>query len=56
MGAVKTNKIQNKDRAGQTLFAVTGKPILFDKDGIAHDVADEDMIELVSVPGYQEIA
>lgn len=46
-----TNVIVNKNRAGATVFACTGKPVVFNKDGEA-EVSKEDFDYLVTVPGY----
>ena len=44
--------VENKNRAGMTVFAVTGKPIVFNSDGVASiDQADYDYLK--TVPGYE---
>lgn len=52
--AKKSNKlfVENKKRAGATVFAVTGKPIVFNAIGEA-EVEQADYDYLKTVPGYE---
>jgi hypothetical protein len=47
-------KVKNIARANQTVFAVTGKPIVFDADGIA-EPDKEDLDYMLTIPGYKGI-
>jgi hypothetical protein len=54
----KTNKkpckVKNLARANQTVFGVTGEPIVFDADGIAQP-NEADLEHLLKVPGYEGV-
>lgn len=48
------HKVKNADRANQTVFGVTGAPIVFDADGIA-EPSEADLEHLLKVPGYEGV-
>lgn len=48
------HRVRNVDRANQTVFGVTGAPILFDADGIA-EPSEADLEHLLKVPGYEGV-
>lgn len=47
-------KVKNAARANQTVFAITGKPIVFDAHGIA-EPDKEDLDYILTIPGYKGI-
>jgi hypothetical protein len=50
----KAKKVKNLARAGKTVFAVTGSPVVFDGKGIAMG-SEEDLAYLLTVPGYEGV-
>lgn len=51
---VKAKKVKNIARAGQTVFGVTGAPVIFNSEGIAEGAA-ADLEYLLTVPGYEGV-
>lgn len=49
---VKARVVKNQARAGQTIFAITGAPIVFDSKGFAN-ASEADLEYLLTVPGYK---
>lgn len=45
-------RIYNPNRKGQSVFAASSVPVVFDNEGYAHAVCDQDREILLSVPGY----
>lgn len=50
----KAYQIRNPQRANQTVYGVTGKPVTFDSDGIA-EVESADYDHFPRVPGYSRV-
>jgi len=46
-------KIKNPDRKGQVVFGISGKPVVFDSEGVASDVSEEEIEYFAQVPGYE---
>ena len=53
-GKRESYRISNTQRRGQTVYAVTGKPVAFNAQGIAEVEDVEDFQQLLKVPGYRE--
>ena len=47
-------RVKNAARANQTVFALTGKPIVFDANGIANP-DKEDLDYILTIPGYKGV-
>jgi len=52
-GSEKSGKVRNVAMAGKSVYAVTGKPVEFDADGLATPDPD-DLEQLLKVPGYEK--
>jgi hypothetical protein len=53
-GSEKTGQVRNVAMAGKSVYAVTGKPVEFDADGLATPDSD-DLEQLLKVPGYEKV-